>query len=511
MKQKAVIIGAGPAGLTAAYELSKTNTFTPLILERSKRVGGLSTTITYKGNKIDIGGHRFFTKSDTIMQWWLSFLPIEKGYGKSELTYHGRKQAVTSKHLFQKRNKNDVMMIRNRLSRIYYKGKFFEYPLELNLKTIQSIGVLDSFWFLFSYIQAIVRPIKPEITLEDFFINRFGKKLYETFFKTYTEKVWGKKCSEIPALWGKQRVKGLSMKKAVVNGVLKMIRPQHFSPNKKTETSLIEKFLYPKYGPGQLWNLVSKVAKKNGAELKFESEIESIHIQNSRVSSITYRDRNQKKYKTAASVVISSISIQELVPLITPPPPKKILQIAAGLEYRDFLVVGILLKKTTVKLHDNWLYIHDPIVKVGRIQIFNNWSPSMVKDKKTVWIGMEYFSNTDDDFWKQKDIEIITIAKKEIAALGLASEDMVIDATIYRAPKAYPAYTGSYSQFEALKRYLNRIENLFLIGRNGMHKYNNQDHSMLTAIEAVNIIVEKRRDKNSIWDINTEEEYHETK
>lgn len=497
-KKTAVILGAGPAGLTAAYELLARTSIKPIVIEKENYLGGLSTTMDYKGNKIDLGGHRFFTKSERVMSFWLSFLPLLNSDDVSQVAYHGKKYAIP-KTKSTNRNKDEVMLIQKRLSRIYYQGTFFNYPLSFNLATILQIGLLESVLIFLSYISAEIRPRK-EVSLEDFFINRFGKRLYEKFFKTYTEKVWAAKCSEMPALWGAQRVKGLSIKKAIL---------ESFRREKK-ETSLIERFLYPKYGPGQLWSIVEREIQKNKGQIVFNSKAVTIEQKKDMRFIVTYKSGN-KTHVVQADYVFSSIPMKQLAKVLTPAPPKKTSQLISGLPYRDFIVVGLLFKKLKMDLKDTWLYIHDPEVKVGRIQIFNNWSEALVKNQDTMWIGMEYFCNEGDNFWNKHDKEIINISIRELVKLNLASKKDFLDGVVKRVYKAYPAYTGTYSEFETIKSYFNSIENLFLIGRNGMHKYNNQDHSMLTAMTSVDNIIKGKKDNSNVWEVNTEEDYHEGK
>ena len=389
-KQKtAVIIGAGPAGLTTAYELVTRSKIKPVIIERTNRFGGLATTIDYKGYKLDIGGHRFFTKSDRVMDWWLEKLPLETSKGnKVKIVYQNKAKILVNKQLGAiSKEPNDVMLVRRRKSRIYYNGKLFDYPLKLNLNTIRQLGIFISIKIGFSYIQSVLFPRK-ENNLEDFFINRFGEELYRIFFKTYTEKVWGKTCKELSAEWGAQRIKGLSISKVIMASIF----------GKSRETSLVEKFLYPKYGPGQLWNKVAKQVIKEGGKVDFNTSVKSIQITGNMVKNISVINRNGKEKSLSGDYFFSTMAISELVERLAPKPSKEIISIAQGLEYRDFIVVGILLNKLRNKVDDNWIYIHDPSVKVGRIQIFNNWSPFLIKDPDKVWIGMEYFCNFDVGF-----------------------------------------------------------------------------------------------------------------
>lgn len=479
------IVGAGPAGLTAALDLLKKDGFKPVILEKSSMVGGLSRTENFKGNRIDIGGHRFFSKSDVIMNWWNDILP---------------------------------MLVRNRLSRIFYLGKFFSYPISLSGETIKNLGLRRIILIGFSYLKSILLPIKPEKTLEDFFINRFGRRLYETFFKDYTEKVWGVPCKEIPAEWGVQRVKGLSISKALAHFFKSFFKKGKGITQKSTETSLIDRFLYPKYGPGQMWEEVRDRVKQKGGEIIMNCNIDKIELDSNRqVSAVSGALKSGGRINIDCHHLISSMPVVELIKSLGDKAPLEVKKVAEGLVYRDFITVGVLLKSMSSKITasgmvpDNWIYIQEPHVKVGRIQIFNNWSPYMVKDKNTIWVGMEYFANVGDKLWGMKEEELKKLAYQELATLGFAEEAHILDSVVIKMEKAYPAYFGSYGRFPEIIQFVNTIPNMFLVGRNGMHKYNNQDHSMLTAMEAVAQIVEGKVDKEKIWKINTEQEYHEHK
>ncbi len=505
----AIIIGAGPAGLTAAYEFIKHTNIKPIVLEMSEHNGGISRTINHNGNLIDIGGHRFFSKSDVVMDWWKEIMPIEsKGNETIELTYHNKTKIIQTADETLKEEKN-VFLVRNRLSRILFLKKLFFYPLKLNFDTLHKVGVVRSIKICFSYLIAVLFPIKKEKNLEDFFINRFGKELYYTFFKDYTEKVWGIPCKKIPVQWGKQRIKGLNITKIIV----------HFFSNKNSinqknlETSLIEKFLYPKYGPGQLWDLVAKKVIENGGEIHYNSKVTQVKNINNNITeaSITQKNGDIKSFKS--NYFISSMPIKNLVNSFTKSLPIEIHEIANGLVYRDFITVGLLVEKMSFKkqkqLKDNWIYIQEKNVNIGRLQIFNNWSPYMVKDNSKIWLGLEYFCNEGDALWSKSENEFKEFAISELESIEMINSKEVLDSIVIKQKKAYPTYFGTYSRFEKLIDYFNSYENLFLIGRNGMHKYNNQDHSMLTAIQTVSNIKNGVLCKKNIWDINTEEEYYE--
>lgn len=498
----AIIIGAGPAGLTVAYELLTRTKIKPIVIEKSKYMGGIAKTINYKGNRLDIGGHRFFTKSDRVLNWWFKQLPLqETGSTKGP----------------DPEKEDEVFLIRNRKSSILYAGKFFPYPIQLNLNTLKNLGLSKSLRIFSTYLKGNLFPITPEESLEDFFINRFGQELYQTFFKSYSEKVWGDSCKNISADWGPQRAKSLSMGKALLDSINKTFSKNSDVAQKNIETSLIEKFLYPKYGPGQLWEKVAKEVLQKGGLILVEHEVIGIRTRNNQVVSVTIMN-NGKEKTIRGDYVFSTMGIRGLVKCLRTKIPKGIAQIAEGLQYRDFIVVGLLLNKMDAlnktdrsTLENNWIYIHETGVSVGRMQIFNNWSPHLVKDSSTIWLGMEYFCNADEPFWNKTNEEIIAHAKEELQKLKLASLPNIIDAVVVRMPKAYPAYNGSYKQIGEVTKYLDQFSNLFLIGRNGMHRYNNQDHSMLTAMVAVDNIIEGRSDKSNIWAVNVEGEHHEKK
>ncbi len=521
--KKAIIIGAGPAGLTAAYELLTKTDIKPIILEQSSDIGGISKTVDYKGNKIDIGGHRFFSKSDLIMDWWENILP-EQGYPALDDKILNRKKNYSKKPNAPDPEKTDlVMLIRNRLSRIFFERHFFDYPITLSKTTIKNLGLLRMTNIGLSYLKASLFPIKPEKNLEDFFINRFGKTLYETFFKDYTEKVWGVPCTEIKPEWGAQRIKGLSVTKTVLHAISKMFYLKNDVKTKKVETSLIENFWYPKFGPGQMWNRVAEIITEKGGEIYLNHPVKKIFCENGKVKKVScYQDKKDVHIDFGGDYFFSSMPIKNLINSFECEVTSQIKNIANGLVYRDFITVGLLLSDIKIKNHtsqktinniipDNWIYIQEKDVKVGRLQIFNNWSPYMVKNLNNVWIGMEYFCTEGDVLWQKSDIEMKKFAIDEMVKLGFIEKNYVLDSVVIKMPKTYPAYFGTYDKFDVITNFTNKIENLFLIGRNGMHRYNNQDHSMLTAITAVQNIITNRKDKSNIWSVNTENEYHEKK
>jgi protoporphyrinogen oxidase len=521
----AIIIGAGPAGLTAAIELQRNSAVKPMLIEASQEIGGISRTIRYKGNRMDIGGHRFFSKSDRVMRWWLELMPVAINGGDDadetgELRYQGQQRdlpAATDVH--DPQTEDLVMLVRQRKSRIYFLRRFFDYPISLTAATFRNLGLVRTFRCGVSYLRSALLRQREERTLEDFIINRFGKQLYLTFFKSYTEKVWGVPCNEISAEWGAQRIKGLSLKAVVAHFLKKTFSRGRSSDlaQKKTETSLIEKFLYPKFGPGQLWEHAADLVRKGGGEIHFGVHIDRINVEGNKVISVEGRDEAGKRVTYVGDYFFSTMPIRDLVRDLSAPVPAEVAEVAEGLMYRDFITVGLLASKLAVTekdgvpLKDNWIYIQEPDVVVGRLQIFNNWSPWLVDVPGKVWIGLEYFCNETDALWKLSNEEMAKFAIAEIAKIGILKAEDVEDSHVVRVPKTYPAYFGSYDRFDVIRNYLDSFENLFLVGRNGMHKYNNQDHSMLTAMTAVENIVNGVTTKDNIWAINTEMEYHEEK
>jgi protoporphyrinogen oxidase len=516
----AVIVGAGPAGLTAALELLRRTRIKPLVLEKSSYMGGISRTVAYKGNRMDIGGHRFFSKSDRVMEWWTSMLPVEQTTeADHRLVYQNHQRALASRGPALDPEFNDlVMLVRPRKSRIFYLRKLFDYPLKLDLATLQKLGAIRALQAGISYAASAIRPIRPEKTLEDFLINRFGRHLYRTFFKSYTEKVWGVPCDEISAEWGAQRIKGLSLRKALVHHFKKLVGEGATEIGQKdTETSLIEKFLYPKLGPGQLWDEVAERVRAEGGEILSGWTACGIRTAGDRVTGINARNDSGEQCFFPAQYVFSTMPVKELIQAFDAPVPAEVSEVGNGLMYRDFITVGLLLNRLNIcepgerLLKDNWIYIQEPDVLVGRMQIFNNWSPYMVGDPEKAWIGLEYFCNDTDELWCKSDPDMITFAMDEVEKMGIASRAELLDATVIHMEKTYPAYFGTYDRFHVIRDFVDRYHNLFLVGRNGMHKYNNQDHSMLTAMTAVDNIVEGRRDKANIWAVNTEMDYHESR
>ena len=523
MKKVAVIAGAGPAGLTAALELLRGSDIQAMVFESESQVGGISRTINYHGNRMDLGGHRFFSKSDWVMKWWQAMLPLaHEGFDEAKrspvrLAYQGQEAELTPPPTSDSRSDN-VMLVRSRLSRIFYRRRFFDYPLKINVTTLRNLGPGYSFAIGASYVTSRIAPRSPETTLEDFLVNRFGDKLYRTFFKDYTEKVWGVPCAAISAEWGAQRIKGLSISKALKHAILKPFKASRDTAQKGIETSLIERFLYPKLGPGQMWEIVAGHVRDAGGEIHFRSSVVGIRRDGIRVIAVDVRDESSGTVRTVpCDFFISSMPIRDLTELLQLEDPE-VASIAAGLPYRDFMTAGLLLKRMKVARGpralngmppDNWIYVQEPDVKLGRLQIFNNWSPALVADPATIWLGLEYFCAEGDELWSMQNGSFVEFASRELNKLGLIDLDDVLDGTVVRVKKAYPAYFGTYSGIHHVRRYLNQFVNVFPIGRNGMHRYNNQDHSMLAAKAAVECIKAGSSDKTALWSVNVDDEYHE--
>ena len=514
--QKVIIIGAGPAGLTAGYELLKTNKYDVTVLEKTDRIGGISQTVRYKGNRMDIGGHRFFSKDERVNEWWANIMPTQGAQSFDDKVLGREKPLVPNGP--DPEVEDNVMLVRNRLSRIYYSKHFFDYPVSLKWSTIKGMGFGTTIKAGFSYLHTVIKKL-PEDNLENFYINRFGRVLYGMFFEGYTEKLWGRHPREISADWGAQRVKGLS-----ITAVIKDIFSKIFSKkNRKVETSLIEEYVYPKFGPGQLWeNVASEIQNKGGRVIQ-NSEVVNLKTDNKKITSIVAKENGvEKEYE--ADIVISSMPINDLVAGITNDNiPELVKESAADLPFRDFVTVGLLLKKLKLKnetdiktlgniVPDCWIYVQDTGVKLGRIQVFNNWSPYMVENpEENVWIGLEYFCREGDNFWNMSDEECIELAINELVKMDVIDREDVIDSHRERIQKAYPAYFDGYKNIDDIVDYLNTIDNLYCVGRNGQHRYNNMDHSMATSFEAVKNITNNVSDKSNIWSVNTEKDYHEEK
>jgi protoporphyrinogen oxidase len=480
-RKRAIIIGAGPAGLTAAYELLTRAGIRPIVLEKSQYMGGIARTVNYKGNRIDIGGHRFFSKSSRVTEWLLNMLPLEGCDGGG-------------------------MLAPQRKSRIYHRGRFFDYPITLGRDTLANLGAWRAFKIGLSYSRSALFPLEHEDSLEQFFINRFGREMYNTFFKAYTEKLWGVPCGQIGAEWGAQRVKGLSGWVAL-RGALHGGRGSGDSGIDRSG----EPFLYPKFGPGQMWEEVARRVGELGGEIRTGWAADRIVTDGWRAKGVGAMNAATGERETfEGDYVFSTAPIQELMRWFDAAPPGKVLDVSDNLVYRDFITVGIVARG--LKIHDDgkgpirdqWIYVQEPDVRMGRVQIYNNWSPYLAADPSRVLLGAEYFCGGSDEIWNRSGAGLIALAKRELGKIGMIDPADVLDATVVRMEKAYPAYFGAYSRIGEIRGYVERYENLFLVGRNGLHRYNNQDHSMLTAMAAVDDVIAGRRDKGNIWEATPE-------
>ncbi|KFJ03827.1 NAD(P)/FAD-dependent oxidoreductase [Bifidobacterium subtile] len=543
-KESIVIIGGGPAGLTAAWEFVKdggAEHYDVTVLEATKEFGGISRTVKHNGNRMDIGGHRFFSKDDRIMDWWKNILPLQgaPSYDDKKLgRHHDLEPGGPDPELTDK-----VMLKRHRVSRIFWNHHFLDYPISLTPGLLKALGFKLTMEVGFSYLHSMFRKL-PEDNLENFYINRFGRKLYSMFFEGYTAKVWGRPPKEISSDWGAQRVKGLDVVAVLKNAVLKMLPKKRDSS--QVETSLIEEFWYPKLGPGQLWETVESQCVENGAKVITDARVSEIRQQNGKIASVVYVDSKGKSTELKADQFISSMPVKDLVNALAEAPadgavakkaaeaaeadakavPADMIHVANGLPYRDFVTIGLLVKHLRIQnttdiptlgdpqiVPDCWIYVQDPGYKVGRVQIFNNWSPYLVKDvDDTVWVGLEYFCQEGDNFWNMSDEEATKFAIKELTRMRLINGPTdVLDSHRERVQKAYPAYFDTYEHMPELVEYLDSFGNLYCVGRNGQHRYNNQDHSMASAIEAVGNIQTGKTSKRNVWSVNTEKSYHEKK
>ncbi len=465
MKRKAVIIGAGPAGLTAGWELVRRGV--PVeVVEKHSLVGGIARTERYKDYYFDIGGHRFFTRVPEVKKLWQEWMGSE-------------------------------LLLRPRLSRIFYNGKYFNYPLRA-VNALVGLGMWESIRIIFSYLRAQLRPYREEKTFEQWVSNRFGRRLYEVFFKTYTEKVWGIPCSEIRAEWAAQRIKGLTLPAAVRNAL--------FPPRGEVIKTLIDEFHYPERGPGMMWERVAHLLEMRDSAVHLQSEAVKVLREGVRVTGVVVRHRGTTMTLTGTDV-FSTMPLSELIPIFEPAPPDAVLAAARGLRYRDFLTVVLILDEPNL-FSDNWIYVHSPDVRVGRIQNFKNWSPAMVPDKAKTSLGLEFFCDEGDSLWEMTDEALVVLGTRELRQIGIAPDAEVLDGMVVRQRKAYPIYDAHYGELlSVVKNWLVGLENFHTLGRNGLHKYNNQDHSMLTAILAVrNALLGEEHD---VWEVNTERSYHE--
>ena len=513
--RKVYVIGAGPAGLTAAYELLKqSKDYEVTVLEESDAIGGISKTVNYKGNRMDMGGHRFFSKVPEVNAWWDSILPMQGSPTKDDIMLN-RPMPVSAGGPDPEKE-DQVMLTRHRVSRILFGGSFYDYPVSLKPETLKNFGFLTTMKVGFSYLASVFHKL-PETNLENFYINRFGRKLYSMFFEYYTENLWGRHPREIDASWGAQRTKGLS-----IFAIIKDFFGRIFHvKNRKVETSLIEEFKYPKLGPGQLWEVTADKITQMGGTIIKNARVTGLHKdENNQLTSLTY-EKDGEKITVDGDIFISSMPVKDLVSGMNDVPAEPG-RIAAGLPYRDYMTVGVLIpklnliNKTAIKTVSNivpdcWIYVQERKVMMGRFQIYNNWSPYMIRDlENTVWVGLEYFVNEGDQYWTMSDEAFSKFAVDEMVKMGLiSSPDVVMDTHVERVKKAYPAYFDTYDEMDTLIDYLKTIDNLYCVGRNGQHRYNNIDHSMVTSFETVKNILHGVKSKDNIWNVNTDKEYHE--
>ena len=519
--KRAVIIGAGPAGLTAASELLEKTDIRPLVLEATDVIGGISQTVQYEGNRMDIGGHRFFSKNQEVMDWWGRMMPLQGARSKDDILL-GLDDKPLAAGGPDPEKEDRVILIRHRVSRIFFLRKFFDYPISLSKTTFVNMGLGRTLKAGFGYLAAVLHKL-PETSLENFYINRFGRPLYSMFFEDYTEKVWGVHPSRLGADWGSQRVKGISIA-AVLKDMFNKAFGKKEAQGDKVETSLIEQFIYPKYGPGQLWETVAGDVEARGGEVRRQAEVVTVNVEAGRVKGVEYRNPDGSTTAVPCDELLSSMPVKDLVAALRGiDVPQDVARIAAELPYRDFITVGVCARKlkisnqTKIKTYegrvpDTWIYVQERDVKVGRLQIFNNWSPYLVKDyENTMWVGMEYFCTEGDGMWNMSDKDFIAMAIDELVKIDVVEREDVLDACLVKIRKAYPAYFGSYAEFDKVRAFLDGIDNLWCLGRNGQHRYNNMDHSMLSAMECVRNLAAGRRGKDNVWNVNTEKEYHEAK
>lgn len=511
-----LIIGAGPAGLTAAYDLKKQmkDAVHVTIVEESDAIGGISKTLCHNGNRMDLGGHRFFSKSRRVNEVWEELMPLQGAPSKDDILLD--RKITLAPNGPDPEQTDRAMLLRTRVSRIFFLHKFFDYPISIKLQTFVNMGLWRTIKAGFGYLWSCLFK-KPVTSLENFYINRFGRPLYQMFFEDYTQKLWGVHPSKIAPDWGGQRVKELSLSKAILSAITKPFRKE----DSEVITSLIEQFSYPKYGPGQFWETMAAETQKMGAELFMHMRaVRMERAKDGAITAVICKDQEGKEVRFACDAVFSSMPIKDLFAAL-PDMPEEESRLANELPYRDFMTVGLLVDKlllrneTTYKtlgniVPDCWIYIQERDVQIGRLQIFNNWSPYMVADPEhTVWIGLEYFCNEGDAMWTMSDQDFIELATKELEHIGVIAPGAVRDSVRVRVKKAYPAYFGSYAHMDKIRACLDAIPNLYCIGRNGQHRYNNMDHSMLTAFEASRMFREGDPGRDALWNINTEEAYHE--
>ncbi|MBW2524179.1 MAG: NAD(P)/FAD-dependent oxidoreductase [Deltaproteobacteria bacterium] len=514
--ERAVIIGAGPAGLTAALELLERTTLRPIVLEASGQVGGLSRTVEFEGSRMDVGGHRFFTKSDRVLDWWLHIFPLQALPPGPYPQFLLRPLASLDQQAPDPDRSDRVMLLRERRSRIYYRRRFFDYPLRLNPQTFAQLGLGTAARISLSYLKSVAFPIAPERSLEDLYVNRFGRELYRSFFRGYTEKVMGLSPAQISAEWGRERTRGLSVSHAVRHFARGLLPRAIDLGQQHVETSLVEQFLYPKLGPGHFWEEVARRVTRLGGTVKLGQRVVGLDHDGGRVTAVHAEDRaTGERQAYPCDVALSTMPLGDLVDALGPSVPDSVRAIAQGLPHRAFISVGMLVSALDVPdgagrgaasepIRDNWIYVQEPGIRMGRLQIFNNWSPYLVADETTTCIGLEYFCAEGDDLWRRSDDEMMRFGARELQGIGFLQPQNVLSHKVVRVRKAYPVYAGTHDRLQVIRDYLEPLENLFVLGRNGMHRYNNQDHSMLTALSAVDNILAGTTDKSNLWQVDAE-------
>ena len=532
MAPRAIIIGARAAGLTAAWELLDRTGLRPVVLEAAPQVGGLSRTVEHGGNRMDLGGHRFFSRSRRVMDWWLNILPLQGAPARDDIVL-GRPlpelapaqrrqpgQPAQPVAAPDPEREDRVMLTRPRLSRIYFLGRFFDYPLSLNTETLAGLGATRAARIGASYLRARLRPPARQDSLEDFLVAQFGRELYQTFFEDYTRKVWGLECRDIDPSWGAQRIRGLSLTRTLTNALRRALPGGQSLHQEYTESSLIDRFLYPKLGAGHIWEEVADQVEAAGGEVRRGWRVVGLERRGTRIERVVAVDPAGRRRRLRGSLVLSSMPVPDLLEAMRPAAPAEVLAVSRGLRFRSMVVVGMLLRRLRLpdpaaratvhgSVPDQWIYVQDVGVRMARIQFWNNWSPYLVSDPTTAWLGLEYFCDEGDELWTQDDRSLADRALAELVQMGVAAADDRLDARVVRVPRAYPAYFGSYGRFGVVRAFLDGIGNLLPIGRNGMHRYNNLDHSMLAAMVAVDGIAAENLDRPALWDVNADDSYHQ--
>ena len=509
-ERTAIIIGAGPAGLTAAYELLEKTDVRPIVFEASGEIGGISRTVDLHGNKIDIGGHRFYSPFERVIKWWLGIMPVQDAPAEGEDEGAPNTAARRTDDGRHSADDEDVFLNRTRLSRILFRGRFFGYPISLNWNTIRQLGFRSIFRMGVTYLHRRLFPIRPETSLEDFFENAFGRELYETFFKSYTEKVWGIPCNEIDSSWGPQQVQGISIRRAILSGLKGMFTRGGATDEDETEYNLTNRFFYPKYGPGQLWERVARLVQERGGEICKRQRVIGLEHEDGKIKGALVRDEESGATElVTGDYFFSTMPVADLISGLGDDVPDEVGEVAEGLVYRGLISVELLFKNIRIGgtpvvaadgkgLSDNWIYIQERDVRLARIQVLNNWSPFLVKDPNTAFVGLEYFADEGDDLWSRSDAEMIEFALNELRSIGIEFEEL-LDSLVVKEPRAYPVYSGTYERFDVIRSYADRFRNLFLLGRCGMHVYDSTDVYMLAAMEAVDNISNQTQTKDNIW------------